>query len=61
MKEREFIMTHKVLDIQTGQPDQDVLSKCRSLINDDDYFQFLEDTGNGGFFFRSGLTIIRFE
>jgi hypothetical protein len=56
MKYLEILKT-KVNEFSAGIPNNELISEYRQIIHDNDYFIFLEESKNGGFFFNKGLHI----
>lgn len=51
------IIANSVNDFQPGKADLALLSKYELAIRDNDYFSFIEKSGNGGFFYGQSLHI----
>lgn len=55
------LLDNKVTDFYSGEPDFMLLSRYKELIGDTEYFQFIIESKNGGFFYKQSLHIYSYS
>lgn len=57
----EFLMRNKLHEFDSGEFDFALLSKYKQLVKDEDYFNFIIESKNGGFFYTQSLHLYGFS
>jgi hypothetical protein len=60
-KIRDFIKENKSLDFESGETDFNQLSKYKRRIQSEEYFKFIIDSNNAGFFYGHALQIYSYS
>jgi hypothetical protein len=61
MKNVDILLSNKHFDFNPGELDLTVLTKLKKVIKDKEYFDFIIDSKNAGFFYQQSIQIYSFN